>query len=132
MLISIKFWCFMGPHGNFKIELINDVVHIFPSGGFNEQGIREIRDQVLLAAPTTKPWGVLEHPKDLAGLTPEAAKELLKSYQTFSKRNCIVVALEVCSTWQAVIESLLNGDLDIPFHLNSDLEQLEARLDKYF
>lgn len=121
----------MKSHGNFVVELINDVVHIFPSGGFNEEGIIEIRDQVLLIAPTDKPWGVFEHPKDLAGLTPEATQELLKSYQIYSQNNCVFVALEVCSTWQGVIEKMINGNLDIPFYQDSNLSQLETLINKH-
>ncbi|WP_019027758.1 hypothetical protein [Colwellia piezophila] len=121
----------MKSHGDYKIELLNDVVHIFPSGGFNEEGIREVRDKVLLIAPTIKPWGLFEHPKDLAGLTPEAAEELLKSYQMFSNRNCIVVALEVCSTWQGVIDKVINGNIDIPFYQSSNLWELEGLINQH-
>jgi hypothetical protein len=116
----------MKSHGDYKIELINDVVHTFPVAGFNEEGIRELREQILLIAPVDRPWALFEHPKDLAGLTPEALEELLKSYQSFSKLNCIVVALEASPTWQYVINKMLSGNLDIPFYLSSNLGQLES------
>jgi ligand-binding SRPBCC domain-containing protein len=97
-------------------------------GGFNEEGIRDLRAQILRIAPINEVWGLFEHPKDLAGLTPEASKELLKSYQSLSKLNCKVVAIEACSTWQDVIEGLLKNNLDIPFYLGDDLEQLSILL----
>jgi hypothetical protein len=115
----------MNPHGDYKVELINDVVHVFPIGGFNEGGIRELREQILLIAPINRAWGLFEHPKDLAGLTPEASNELLKSYQNFCKLNCKVIAVEASSTWQGVIDKMLNGNLDIPFYLSNDLVELE-------
>ena len=126
-----KFWCVMKPHGNYKVELRHDIVHVFPVGGFNEDGIRDVREQVLLIAPKNRPWGLFEHPKDLAGLTPEASEELLKSYQIFSKLNCIVIALEICSTWQGVIEKVLTNNLDIPVYLNNDLGQLDALMKQH-
>lgn len=126
LLYVFKLWCYMQPHGDYKVELINDVVHVFPLGGFNEEGIQEVREQVLLIAPKDRAWGLFEHPKDLAGLTPEALGELLKSYQYFSDFNCKVVALEVNATWQGVIEKGLKGNLDIPFSLSNDLDQLEV------
>lgn len=121
----------MNPHGDYKIELINDVIHVFPIGGFNEEGIQEVRDAILLLAPKNRPWGLFEHPKDLAGLTPEAADELLKTYRYISEMNCKVVALEICSTWQGVLERTLHGNLDIPYYLGNDLEQLQATVEQY-
>ncbi len=121
----------MKPHGDCKVELINDVVHIFPIGGFNEEGIRDIRDRILSIAPIDKPWGLFEHPKDLAGVTPEAAEELLQTYLTISKFNCKVVALEVCSTWQGVLEKTLDGNLDIPYYFSNELEELNTLIQEH-
>jgi len=121
----------MKPHGDYKIELLDNVVHIYPVEGFNEEGIQELREQILLIAPIDRPWALFEHPRDMAGLTPEALVELLKSYQRFSNLNCKVVALEVSSTWQCIIEKILSDKLDIPFYLSSDLEQLEGLVKKH-
>ena len=121
----------MQPHGDYKVELINDVVHVFPLGGFNEEGILKVREQILLVIPTKRPWALFEHPRELAGLTPEAADELLKTYLHISKLNCKVVAVEACSTWQGVIEKTLHGNLDIPYYLSDDLEQLEKLVKKH-
>ena len=122
----------MKSHGDYKVELINDIVHIYPVGGFNAEGILDVRGSVLSIAPTDRPWGLFEHPKDLAGLTPEASDELLKSYQEFSEHNCIAVALEICSTWQGVVERKLSDNLDIPFYLSNDLEQLIGSMKQHF
>lgn len=70
----------MKPHGQYKVTLEGSVVHVFPEGGFNEEGIQEMHEHVLLVAPKNKQWALFEHPKDLAGLTPEALKELIVSY----------------------------------------------------
>jgi len=41
----------MKSHGDYKVQLINNIVHVFPVGGFNGEGIKEVREQVLLLAP---------------------------------------------------------------------------------
>ncbi|RTR39493.1 hypothetical protein EKG38_06705 [Shewanella canadensis] len=115
----------MKPHGEYKIELMNNIVHVFPSGGFNEQGIIQLHKKIASIAPHDKPWALLEHPKNIAGLTPEAVEELINSYQNLGKLNCVAAGLEVSSTWRRVFETLIVGKVDIPVYLNSDSEKLE-------
>ena len=115
----------MQAHGNYKIELIKNIVHVFPSGGFNEQGVIQLHKEIASIAPHNMAWALLEHPKNVAGLTPEAVQELIKSYQNLSKLNCVVAGLEVSSTWQGVFEKSIVGKVNIPVYLNNDLAKLE-------
>lgn len=114
----------MGPHGNFKVELINSVVHAFPSGGFNERGVIELRKEILRIAPLDSSWILVEHPKDLAGLTPDALTELIKTYQVVSAHNCKAIALEINTTWHKIIKAHIKDSLDIPLYLSDDLESI--------
>jgi alkyl hydroperoxide reductase subunit AhpC len=121
----------MESHGDYEITIIDDVVHVFPTGGFNEQGICDLRERILTIAPKDKSWGLFEHPRDLAGLTPDALEEILKSYQAFIKINCQVIALEANSTWQGVIEKKLKGNLSIPFYLGDNEKELASLINQH-
>jgi len=118
-------------HGDFEIEIIGNVVHTYPVGGFNEHGIKRIRQSIMNARPYDEKWALYEHPKDVAGLTPEAALEIALSYKEFCKNDCVVIALEVCSTWQNVIAKRLKKELPIPLYFDSNGSRLEALIHRH-
>jgi len=118
----------MSPHGKYKIELIGNVVHVFPTGGFNEQGIRQMHKEIASIAPKIKPWALLEHPKDIAGLTPEAIEELVSCYKSLSSINCVVAALQISGAWQGVFETRIVDKVNIPVYLDCDLALLEKQI----
>lgn len=70
----------MNPHGNYIIEVVDDIVHVFPNGRFNALGIEELHQDIVRNAPIVRPWALFEHPRDLAGLTPETIDALINSY----------------------------------------------------
>ena len=114
----------MESHGTYKIELIGNIVHIYPSGGFNEQGVKQLNDKIILIAPRDTTWALLAHPDDSAGLTPEAVNEIVKFFQQLNTVNCVAVAMEVAPTWQGVLEKSFVGNVSIPVFMDSDLAKL--------
>lgn len=115
----------MEPHGEYKIELIANIVHVFPTGGFNEQGIKKLHKEIASIRPLNKQWVLFEHPREISGLTPESIEELISCYQLLSELNCAFVVLEISPTWQAVFENSIIGKVNIPVYLSDDLMQLE-------
>jgi len=118
----------MIPHGEYTIEVLGNVVHVFPKGGFNAQGIEKLHEDITSLAPKNQAWVLFEHPNNAAGLTPEAVEQITRSYQRLAKQNCIAVALEISSTWQGVFETSIVNKLDIPVLLNSQPDVLEAKI----
>ncbi len=118
----------MNPHGNYIIEVVDDIVHVFPSGGFNALGIEELHQDIVLKAPINRPWALFEHPRDLAGLTPEAIEALINSYQKFATANCVVAALEISSVWKGVFDSFIVDKVDFPIYLDSNITYLENEI----
>lgn len=115
----------MESHGNYKIELISNVVHIYPSGGFNEQGVQQLNEEIVKIAPLKIAWALLAHPQDSAGLTPEAVNEIVKFFNYISTLNCVAVGIEVSSTWQGILEKSIVGNVNIPVYMNNDLLSFE-------
>jgi len=115
----------MNPHGDFKIELIDNVVHVYPSGGFNEQGVELLNEEIVSIAPQDQPWAVLEHPKNSAGLTPEALSKIAGFYQKIGELNCVALGFEISSTWKGVLEKAFIDKVDIPICMSNDLEKVE-------
>lgn len=121
----------MESHGDYTIQLVGNVVHVFPVGGFNEEGIEEVQEEILKTAPSSENWALLEHPKGLAGLTPEAAEKLISGYQQFSQLNCVAIGLESSPVWQLTIERLARDKLDIPIFSDSDGIKIESLIQQY-
>ena len=121
----------MEGHGDYTIQLIGNVVHVFPIGGFNEQGIEELQQAILKAAPKSEKWALLEHPKGMAGLTPEAAEQLISGYLKFSRVNCAAIGLEVSSVWKMTIERVAQDKLMIPLFCDSDGIKVESLIQHY-
>ena len=117
----------MEPHGYFDVERKNSVVHAYPRGGFNAQGIIALRTEVISQAPTT-PWLLFEHPKEFAGLTPDAVEALKESYLIFSSLRCCAIALEFSTTWKSLIDKEITKDVNIPIFMGKDSEELQNQL----
>ena len=120
----------MDPHGEYTISVDNNIVHVYPVGGFNAQGIIDLRKSIYSAAPKHQPWILFEHPLNLAGLTPDAIESIILSYQSFSKINCLAIALEVSTTWHSVFRSEIVGHVDIPVLLGDNLADLNVQLNE--
>lgn len=117
----------MEAHGYFDVERIDSIVHAYPRGGFNAQGIIALRTEVISQAPQT-PWILFEHPKELAGLTPDAVDALKESYLIFSTLKCCAIALEISTTWKNVIDKQITQDLSIPIFMGKDNKALQDQI----
>lgn len=122
----------MKGHGIFRVELIDHIVHTYPEGGFNEYGIIGIHETIIEPISGESVWVLFEHPKDLAGITPEALEEIIKSYQEYVKLVCIAIALEASPTWAQVFKSSVFDKVGLPTFTGSNeselLRKLEAQL----
>ena len=118
-------------HGSFHLEVIGDVIHIYPKGGFNEYGIKKMHEKILSIAPNNRAWTLIEHPKDQAGLTPEAAEELCKNYCKLSKSGCSAIGLEINHFWARTIQKILKDKVDIPVYFHEDLQEVEKAVYKH-
>ena len=103
----------MKPHGQYKLYLEGDILHVYPFGGFNVQGIIELHQTIILRAPSGS-WALFEHLIDKAGLTPDAVSEVIRFYRRLQSINCVAAALEMSPVWQGVFEEYIVGKLDIP------------------
>ena len=118
-------------HGSFHIELLDNIIHVYPIGGFNEAGIKAIHDEIRSIAPTDQAWALIEHPKDQAGLTPEAADELCKYYCQLSSFGCKAVGMEVNNFWARTIGELLENKIDIPVYFHEDSDEVKKAVLKH-
>tara|TARA_R110000764_G_scaffold19811_4_gene51549 strand:- start:11223 stop:11606 length:384 start_codon:yes stop_codon:yes gene_type:complete len=122
----------MESHGDYKINLTGNVIHIYPSGSFNQEGVKQLNDKVLLIAPQNSPWALLAHADESAGLTPEAVNEIINFFQQISKENCVVIGIAALPTWQGVLEKSIkeNADITIPVYLDANLSKLDSLIKK--
>jgi len=120
----------MKAHGEYRIEVIENIVHVFPTGDFNAQGISALHKEISELAPKGKAWALFEHPYNYAGLTPEAIDELIQSYNNLAKINCVVAALEISTPWQHIFESLVLNKVNIPIFLDSCSDKLALNINE--
>ena len=117
-------------HGEFTIETEGRVVHVYPKGSFNKQGIAKLCEAVLSVRPAGK-WALFEHPRDVAGVTPDAASELAASYKRMSESGCGAVAVEVMKLWHDVIKMACRGVVTIPVYIDDSESPLRTELSHY-
>ena len=120
----------MKGHGDFQLKIIENIIHVYPVGDFNEIGIKELQAEIIANIPDNTPWALIEHPQNIAGLTPEAATQLVKGYQTFESLNCKAIGLEIAPSWQEVIISYCHGKLKIPIYFSVNSDELAQRVIK--
>lgn len=117
-------------HGEFSIEVEGQVVHVYPIGSFNEKGIAKLCKAVLAVKPEGK-WALFEHPRDVAGVTPDAAFELAASYKRMSENGCEAVAVEVIRLWHDIIHDACRGEVTIPVFVDDNVTPLRSELKQY-
>ena len=118
----------MHAHGNFQINLEGNIVHVYPVGDFNEIGINELQGEIIRLAPKNTSWALIEHPKNAAGLTPEAALQLVQGYQQFVKLGCGAIGLDVSQCWQEIIKLYLPKELTIPIFFSAGTNTLTSKV----
>ena len=118
----------MKGHGDFQLKVFENIIHVYPVGDFNEIGIKELQAEVITNIPDNTSWALIEHPQNIAALTPEAANQLVKGYQTFESLNCKAIGLEITQSWQEIIHSYCHNKLTIPIYYSLNSEQLTQRV----
>lgn len=116
------------PHGEFTIEKTGRVIHTYPEGGFNAQGIKRVHEAILKASENEPVWILYEHPLGKAGVTPDAVDELVRSYLKFSKLGCIGIAMEVETIWGQAISNKLGDNFPLPHFFSPEKDNVDRWL----
>lgn len=113
-------------HGGSKIEIIEGgIVHHVPSGGINEEGIREFyHGCVLDAASHLDRWVFFETPTPDANLTPESLQCLVDFYGQLHLHRCVGVIIQAHRSLHRSIGTKLLADLPIPCGFSEHREDL--------
>lgn len=115
-------------HGNYRLLVEGAMIHNYPSGGFNAEGIKALADEILAAAPKGQAWVLFEHPKLDAGLTPDGIEAIKMMYDILIDHGCMAIALEIGQTFGNVLERDVLSDLKVPSMTGSDEAKLESFL----
>jgi hypothetical protein len=117
----------MFAHGEYTIEVKDQVVHTYPSGAFNQEGLEKIHSSILENRPEHENWGLYEHPDDSSGLTPEAIEELLHFYQSLESEQCQFICMQMSMLASKMFEVMIDQKVTIPVYINPS-EQTLANL----
>ncbi|MCJ8321062.1 MAG: hypothetical protein MJK12_15590 [Colwellia sp.] len=116
----------MESHGSFTLKLEDYVVHTYACNGFNELGIVDYRESILKLVSKKSSWILFEHVDDSAGVTPEALRELILTYNEFKKFGCIAIAVDIGSTFGSILEESVFNHIDLPTLASKEQSKLTA------
>jgi len=111
-------------HGEMEIVLEGNIVHTYPQGAFNGEGIKKFRQKILEKAPRNKPWILFEHPMNEAEITPEALIELEKTFLACEENGCFAIVQESSLVYGIVVQIYALGLLNIPSMVSKDRDEL--------
>lgn len=117
-------------HGEYRLEWSGQVLHNYPVGGFNEFGIDSMRDRILEVVGDRNGWAFFEHPRDNAGLTPEAVPALCRMHQALIRQGCVAIGLEIGVTFGGVIRDQIFPLLSVPAIVDEDPAIVEHFLEQ--
>lgn len=102
-------------HGDFHIEVNQDVVTVQISGGFNLEGMVHLHQQIWRATEQCPRWGILFVGDSQAMATPEALETAVDFTLELEQRGCVAVA--VCSLNQAMkhFSCQVQSQANLPF-----------------
>ncbi len=115
-------------HGNYRLLIEGRIIHNYPVGGFNAEGIMHLADDIAAAAPPTGHWVLFEHPKSDAGLTPDGVEAIRMMYEILMERGCLAIGMEVGMVFGAVLQRDVFNGLGIPSMVGEDEVAIEAFL----
>ena len=115
----------MEPHGDFRIETINQIIHTYPSSGFNEEGMDRIHKKIEAESAKLNLWGLYEHPSDDSGLTPEAVDRLLTFYKSLEQTSCQFICIDVKDVFKNHVEKIFRENSISCVYVNPTDLQLE-------
>jgi len=104
------------------------IIHNYPVGGFNAEGIKAVTDAIIDIAPSKGHWALFEHPKKDAGLTPDGLEASQMMYEIFIENGCVAIALEIGCTFGGVLDREVLHDLPVPTMTGQDETNIEAFL----
>ena len=108
----------MQAHGEFQVKLIKQVVHTYPEGGFNKEGIKAVHHAILESVQNTAKWALFEHPKDEAGITPDAVEEMLFFYHRIEHQGCQFICVDLNHLSAVMFKNMVQKHLTIPTLIN--------------
>ncbi|MBT1062120.1 hypothetical protein KJY73_00990 [Bowmanella sp. Y26] len=112
-------------HGTFTLSLKGRVLHTFPTGSFNRQGLVKYRQAVLAAVVGKSNWVLYEHAGNGTALTNDALPELIATYCQAQLAGCIGIACEVGPLFKDLINSAAKGKVHIPLLLSEHSTDLD-------
>lgn len=115
-------------HGNYQLMVEGRIIHNYPVGGFNAEGIKSLTDAIVDIAPANGHWALFEHPKVNAGLTPDGVEAIKMMYEILIEHGCVAIALEIGFTFGNVLERKVLQHLVVPTMTGLEEEKIEAFL----
>ena len=114
--------------GNFRLLIEGRIIHNYPVGGFNAQGIMHLADDIVAAAPPSGDWVLFEHPKADAALTEDGMQAIRMMYEILTERGCVAIGLELEPELGAQLQKEVLNGLSIPSMVETDEVAIEAFL----
>ena len=114
--------------GNFRLLIEGRIIHNYPVGGFNAQGIMHLADDIVSAAPPSGDWVLFEHPKADAALTEDGMQAIRMMYEILTERGCVAIGLELEPELGAQLQKEVLNGLSIPSMVETDEVAIEAFL----
>lgn len=97
-----------------KAHIEGRVIHVYPEGAFGEREVNLYEAQIEKLIPKDTTWALFEHPKLIAGLSPDGQKALLPVYMRLISRGCVVIASEVSSIFIPLLHDNIFPKLGCP------------------
>jgi hypothetical protein len=84
-------------HGDFQIEVSDNIVFGYPQGSFNEEGIRRYYEDILHKTQHLSRWAYLVQPNKDFALIPQANQIVQVYLQLLIENGCIAIGIRVQS-----------------------------------
>lgn len=115
-------------HGDYKIAIENNIVFGYPTGSFNEEGLRYYYQDILSRTQHLGQWAYLVQPSKDFGLTPQATEIVQVCLQNLIKNGCIAIGIKVQSMLSENIASQLKLGQFVSLKIAEDVQSLEQFL----
>ncbi|MDC0602545.1 hypothetical protein OAP14_05890 [Aliiglaciecola sp.] len=122
----------MNAHGEYEIKKDGFIVHVYPAGAFNYEGIIELKSEVLNIVSTEKKWVLFGHHTNQAFVIPEALDALIDAFNEYALHGCIAIFQEASTVRADTLEKLVKPSVNIPFEINDDKNLLLVRAREAF
>lgn len=113
-------------HGTFHIEIVGNIIHGYPEGAFNPEGVSDYYETILKEAEQFNGWGYFLHTNDNYGMTPEAKAMIPKYIDRLVENSCVAMGLLVTNMVAESIANRLRLEISLPICVSSDCSEIEA------